>query len=77
MTASISPTVIHMFRLYASSSLNFGILYFSRNFSISPRFSNFLAYKGPGPGSSTGEFYKALKEELTPVLHRIFEKNPN
>ena len=33
-----------------------------------------MAYKGPGPGSSTGEFYKALKEELTPVLHRLFQK---
>ena len=34
----------------------------------------FPTHRSPGRHGFPGEFYKAFKEELTPILHRLFQK---
>ena len=35
---------------------------------------NLQTNKSPGPDGFTGEFYKKFRDELTPILLRVFQK---
>ena len=45
-----------------------------RNTDIKTVIKNFPTIKSPGPDGHTGEFYQKFREEIKPILLKLFQK---
>ena len=47
----------------------------SRELKFNKEIKKIPTNKNPGPDGFTGEFYQAFREDLTPILLKLFKKN--
>lgn len=68
-------TCLKKTRTIARSFILFLFLISYRLKELELEFTKSPTRKSPEPNGFTGEFYQILREELTPILHRLFQKN--